>query len=171
MSTYPELNEPTFSLENNDIYMSLIGSDKNKLKVQNAVLRIIDIDNNYLTLEFVPESNTTYGKLLEITDHYRNEMVTNSTNWFGTSMNSTRLRNMFCNNVELPKSIPGYPTIKVCITDKTKFVGSGRKKISLDTLILGMYIDIMITIDSIIYHQDRCYLNYILDRIKFVKNE
>lgn len=168
MSIYPELSEPTIT---NDLYVSIIGSNKNKLKLQNVIMRIIEINNNVLTLEFLPESNDNYNKLLEITNYYRNELVNNSTKWFGSSMNEIRLHNMFCSSIELPKSIPGYPTLKMCVTDKTKFIGSGRKKISLESLELGMYIDITLIVNSVMYYPDKCYLEYQMERIKFVKSE
>ena len=158
-----DLESPVFNDEDG-IFQSNVNGD---CKIKSTSLRLISINDNLLTCEFLYDSNEFYQFILRADDFYKKNLIENGVRWFGNSLNQDNINNIFKGSVKLPNRLPSFPQVSFVIGDDC-VVKNRNKKFSINQLSSNMEIELDLTIDSLKYYKNKCYLSYIINKINVV---
>ena len=151
------------------IEMDISGQTK-QLNVKSDSLKLVYIcikDNN-LQIEFLPSSNNFYNFINALDVKAKDEIIKKGPEWFGNSLNSDTVNNIYKQSVQLPVKLPGFPTVNFKIGENCKIVGARRKKLIFDSLKPNMEIELSFTIEGVYFNKNKCNLVYCVNCIKVI---
>lgn len=169
------LNVPEFDYNYNIFISRLLNTNTNvkskvTMNIKSDSLRLLDIKDGILQVEFLYSSNDFYEFINGIDSQFKEEIIVNGSDWFGNNLNNDTINNIFKQSVNLPVKIPGLPTINFRYDDNCKISGIKRKKLSMDDLKPNMEIELHFTVEGIYFYKNRCHLIHNVKQIKILND-
>jgi len=165
-------NQPIFE-SNYNIFISKL-TDNNDIdktmNIKSDSLRLLNFKDNILQIEFLYSSNNFYKFISTLDSQSKEEIIKNGSDWFGNSLNTDTINNIFKQSICLPNKLPGFPTINFKLDEKCKIVGKKRKKLTQNELKPNMEVELSFSVDGIHFQKNKCNLVYIVHHIKIVND-
>jgi len=161
------LSEPIYD-ELNDIYMCKLTDTKNKeIRVKSSSMRLLDLIDNNLRLEFIHTSNDFY-QFVNNLDNYLKEGVKEQLSKLLENINKDTLDNLFKSSINLPDKLPSLPFMKFKLDSTCKFAANRRRKISIESLKQNTEIEIHLFITGVNLYKNKYEVIYNVHQVKLI---
>jgi hypothetical protein len=161
------LTEPIHD-EIKDVFMCKLVDDKDKeVRLKSSSMRLLDLVDNDIRLEFVHTANDFYQFIINLDTHLKDEVHKQLTNMLGT-LNKETLDNLFKSSINLPVKLPSLPYMMFKLDDTCKFAANRRRKISIDNLKQNNEIEVHLIIQGIYLYKNRYELVYKVYQVKLI---
>lgn len=158
------LQQPIFD-DIKNIFISLYNK---KLGIISANLRLLNILNDNIVTEFLPNNNNFYKFIQNLDISSKDQIIKNGEQWLGNSFNIDSIYNLFKLSICLPDKIPSLPTLSFKISEKTKIISKKKKKMKLCDLKKDFEIEIKFEVEGIYFFTNKCNIVYNADEIKIL---
>jgi len=153
-----------------ELYYLNVYIDNNPIEINIPDLKIVNIDKEIISFEFLENSNYEYELLYNIDTWIKNKIYEISENIFGFTSNKETINELFRSSLTIPKRL-SYPLIECRITKDTIIEDKNSKKYSYNELELNNYynVNIKIKLNSIVLKENIFYVDYEITYIKILE--
>lgn len=172
---YNEVDIDTINVEfpsfdsHKGIFISSVTRNGNTICIKKVIMKLLNINNNELELEFLYSDNNFYKFIYSLDKCCREQIIKNGSTWFGSNLNDDTINNIYKNSINLPVKIPALPFIRFNCAEECKIIKK-RKKLEISELKPNMELEIDLTITGIEYYKNKCHLSYSVQSIKVIND-
>lgn len=159
--------EPEFN--SNKFISKFLDENKNSVYLKSPNLRLVDISNNILTVEFLYSSQEFYDFIKNLDNYLKTQLALNGPGWFGDQFDTDKINNLYRSSILLPEKLPGLPLFKLKLTDNFIITGKDGTTYDIDDLKSNMEIKIHFSIDGIEFHKNMCNASFSVYQINISK--
>ena len=151
------------------IFISGVTRDGNIICIKKVIMKLLNLNNNELELEFLYSDNNFYKFIYSLDKCCRGQIIKNASTWFGSNANEDTINNIYKNSINLPVKIPALPFMRFNYDEECKIMKK-RKKLEISELKSNMELEIDFTITGIQYYKNKCNLCYSIQSIKVLND-
>lgn len=150
-------------------YQLKILSNDDKLEFKTPKMKLNEVNNSYITLEFLKNNNKFYDFMFELNNHIVQEIYKNSQSLFDIDLTLDNVKNLFVGNIDLPPNLSCHPVIKLNVSNSCQVYDKDDSLIELLDLENNCEVECIISAKKIIFKKNRFYIDYKVKSIS-IKN-
>jgi len=162
------LNQPLFDVDRSCFISKIIDNKDANINLKSSNLRLTSVQNDIIKFEFLHSSNDFYKFINNLDATTKGQIIRNGAEWFGNSLNTDTINNIFKYSAYLPDKLPSFPYINFIIDKNCKIIGKRRKKLTVGDLRLNMEFEVCFAIDGLYFYKNKCHLVYVIHQLKLI---
>lgn len=140
-----------------DLYKILLKKEYN-VTMCGGILVDYKKQTNNLVYEFSIGDDSVYDELWYINNQVVSDIISNSKEWFGVQCNEKTVNNMFLSPLIIPHTLRSFPMISMNVIKETMIIDDIGKSRKINKDLIGIPIDIEMSIKGIQFGRDKCWL-------------
>lgn len=153
------LKEPIYN-SSTDMYISDITFDSKRINFKTPRLRVIDLYDSQLEIQFTLNCSDFYEKIYNIDDYIIDQLVTYGQQWFGTPVKHRTIENLFRRTTIIRKNLKDLPKMIFQVSNTCNFIGRDGRNVHLDTIVKNNEVELIIELESVNFYPNMYWLVY-----------